>query len=356
MNAEQQPAENTATKTALNIFAILGFVALLVIGIWSAIQVITFVPRLFGGETLSLSLPSFGNSSDIEVALSQSRIESGKPMTVSWERGDDMDGILSFAYACKEGFHFEIAGKPVACNAPYNIPASETELTVVPVLLQGDTIDAPLAVTYTDSEGESVRDTQTLAVEKGSGSIYKPPTHGGKEGTLTLGGSNADTKGGDSQVTTATPPAPTPAKPQTVQRTVRTVRVPVVRPSDPFGTADLQVAMMSIGAINAQGMYEPKGIVRAFERGAAKFKVTNLGTKETGTWTFTASLPTARQYAFQSQPQASIMPGASIEIFLTFDQLAPGPRNFTVSVDPFNAIRELNEQNNATGQLFQIVN
>lgn len=343
MSAEQ---ENTKS-TIKNIIAIIGFIILLAIGVWSAIQVIKFVPRLFSetGTITPTNTIDLGNR-DIALEVSTLSANSGEPITLTWAHTGDETGILSFSYACTEGFYFQIAGRPAPCNAPYNIPATNLTLEVTPLSAKQN-VEVPLALTYTNADGESVRDTKTLTVmnaavvvdEETPSSTEQDTT---KEGTIS--------KGGPVEPVSNT----TQTKTQTPQPVVKTIKVP--RVSNPYGIADISVEMIAIGDINQYGAFEPKGVLRTYTRGAAKFRVTNLGDKETGLWYFNATLPTQGGYPFNSQAQSSLMPGSSVDIFMTFDQLVPGVHTFHVQVDPYNAIPELNEYNNATGQNITVLN
>ncbi|PCI90113.1 hypothetical protein COB18_01590 [Candidatus Kaiserbacteria bacterium] len=325
------------TSKFKNIISIIGFGILLIIGIWSAYQVITFIPRLFSdtGATTSTEL----NERDIAAKLSTTTANSGDDVVINWaHRGDD-DGIVSFSYACVEGFYFEIDGDAIACNAPHNVDADAQTLTVTPITTH-ETVEAALAITYTNTEGVSIRDTKTLTVTGESPVVTTEEV------------STETTEEGPREPEVQTTPTVTSVTP-TVTPT-RIIRVP--RTSDPYGIADLQVAMVAVGEITAFGTFEPKGIVHPYSRAAAKFKVTNLGTKETGSWNFSAILPTQAGYPYNSQIQPSLMPGSSIEIFITFDQLVPGIHTFSVHVDSNNYVVEISEYNNAAAQSITVLN
>jgi len=340
-------AQETKNPTAKNIFAILGFIILLIIGIWSAIQVIKFVPRLFSetGTTSQVVTDNgikLGNR-DIVVELSKDTANSGEPITLTWAHNGDANGVLSFAYACEEGFYFQIAGRPVPCNAPYNIPVTDTSLEVTPLSAK-DTVEAPFAITYTNTDNESIRDTKTLTVLNADA----------QEDVVAATKENTDKGPVEPKPVVTKKPATVKPVTQVAAPVVKTIRVP--RTSDPYGTADLKAEVIAIGDINQYGAFEPKGIVHPYARGGVKFKVTNLGTKETGTWYFSAVLPTQGGYPFNSVAQQSLMPGSSVEIFMTFDQLVPGIHNFTVHVDPANYIYEWSDHNNVAGQTLTVLN
>ena len=343
-------ADENKNTTLKNVFAILGFIILLIIGIWSAIQVIKFVPRLFS-DTGTTTQPINDNgivlgNRDIAVELSKSTVQSGEPVTITWAHKGDETGVLSFSYACKEGFYFQIAGNPVACNGPYSIPVRTSSLEIIPLSAKTQ-VEVPFALTYTNAAEVSVRDTKTLTVLNDSIIQEDGTTTPGKEGTV------ATPVEPVAQTPTTTTPPRTTTPVVTPKPIVRTIRVP--RASDPYGTADLKVEMVAIGDINPYGSFTPKSIVHPYARGAVKFKVTNIGTKATGGWYFNAVLPTQGGYPFASQPQPSLNPGSSTEIFMTFDQLTPGVHTFSVHVDPLNQILEWSEVNNTTGQTITVL-
>jgi len=340
-----------------NVFAILGFIILLGIGIWSAIQIITFVPRLFStdGTVASDTTPTvveLGNK-DVAVALSTETAQSGEPVRVSFAHSGGNTGTLSFSYACETGFYFQIDDNPIACNAPYTLALTDSILEVIPLTSKAS-IDATLAITYTNEAGESVRDTKTLTVVN--------PT--GTEGVATTTAATNTTEAETARPTEATNTAATGAGPREPESVIPTTPIKTTAPqtyvvpqiSNPYGVADLKVEMVAIGDINAYGVFEPKGIVHPYARAAAKFKVTNVGTKTSGTWYFSATLPTQGGYPFSSAAQPSLTPGSSIEIFMTFDQLLPGAQRFSVQIDPANYIYESNEYNNVTGQMLTVLN
>ncbi|MAZ67552.1 hypothetical protein CL652_02145 [bacterium] len=343
-------AQKDKSSTVKNVIAIVAFALLLLVGIWSAVQVIMFVPRLFSDTGVATQRDA-GNEvelgdRDIVARLSKETVQSGEPVTIEWAHSGTSDGVLSFSYACKEGFYFQIDGRTVACNAPYNILATDSSLEVVPLSAKAS-VEAPLAITYTNPQGESVRDTQTLTVNNFS--IAKDTIDEANEDTVAAPGPIEPV-----QPSTATTVTNEPVATVTPRPVVRTVRIP--RTSNPYGTSDLATEMVAIGDINRFGEFEAKGVVRLYARGAAKFKVTNLGDKQSGSWYFLANLPTQGGYPFTSQIQPSLMPGASAEIFMTFDQLVPGIYPFTVHVDPFNQIQELSELNNTTGLNITVLN
>lgn len=336
-----------------NILSIIGFILLLIVGIWSAVQVISFLPHLFSGSGVTTKSDTTQvlklNGRDIALRITPDSAYSGDEVTIDWARKGNNEGVVSFSYACTEGFHFEVDGSAVPCNAPYTMAPETSSLTITPVSKK-ESVDAPLAITYTNASNESVRASATLAVVNTNPTAITPST---------------DTTVSETTAKTATiqTNANGPVEPSTsTTRTARTYVAPstqyvqVPRTSLPYGVADIALQSIRVGTVTPYGAFEEKSTVSISERGAAKFIVRNDGTKETGPWYFSAHVPSQGGYAFNSQVQPSIMPGASAEILVTFDQLTAGGHTLIIQVDPYNYIPESNEYNNTLTQTMYVLN
>ncbi|QSH39414.1 hypothetical protein JXR01_00150 [Candidatus Kaiserbacteria bacterium] len=350
-------AKDNNVTTAKNIFAILGFIILLAIGVWSAIQVITFVPRLFSdtGVTSSTAANIDLGDKDIVVELSKDVANSGDSVDLTFAHTGDETGVLSFSYACKEGFYFQIADRPVPCNAPYSLPTTDTTLKVIPVSAN-ELTDVAIAVTYTNSTGESVRDTKSLQVVNTSPVVIDVENESDEDTSVETETTQADdvtTTTAETDTSTSGPREATSVVPTQYNTPYTYTYVP--QASNPYGSVDLEVQMVAIGDINAYGSFEAKGILRTYSTGGAMFRVTNRGTKQSGNWYFSAMLPTRGGYPFNSDAQRTLMPNESVEIFMTFDQLIPGTHTFSVQVDESNYIYESNEYNNAARQTITVL-
>jgi hypothetical protein len=101
------------------------------------------------------------------------------------------------------------------------------------------------------------------------------------------------------------------------------------------GVPDLEVTIVSV-------------TVDQWGTATAVFNISNVGTGPTGSYSFTAQLPTAQPYTYVSPPQASLAPSSFIANTLTFTQVINGA--VSVTVDPAQAVRESYKGNNATSQ------
>lgn len=335
---------NSFSSKIFSVFAVLGFAALVLIGAWSAYQVVKFAPRLWGGETLSL--PNLSGTPEINITFEATELTANTPVDITWETtGNTEDGVFSFAYACREGLRIDVAFindvgessfRPLPCNAAYSIPSEDRSLTIVPITTAERFLDGAIAITFTTADGESVRDTKTITVVNEA--VSETPTENtspesvdsGKEGTKqpTTTERKPITEGTVTYGTTKT----------TTKTTTRTITVPVYPKNDPYGTPDLAVTIISV-----QGGY-------GYNAGTAVFRVTNNGTRESGVWNFIASLPILGGYTFTSEYQASILPGGHTDITVRFNKSSAGSQ-FSVQIDPMGTVYETNEYNNYASSL-----
>jgi len=119
---------------------------------------------------------------------------------------------------------------------------------------------------------------------------------------------------------------------------------------DGSNVADLSVRILSVGVIDPiSGNIIPREPTRPDDLVAVRFLISNGGGAPTGSWYFTAQLPTTPAYPYSSPVQTSLPPGGSIENMLRFKNAVPGGV-FSVSVDPSNQVKESNESNNSASQ------
>src|SRR3989344_5249278 len=111
---------------------------------------------------------------------------------------------------------------------------------------------------------------------------------------------------------------------------------PAQTPAPATGTPDFSVQILRTGMTSANEAY-------------VVFDIANHGGASTGTWYFTANVPTSGNSQIYTSPaQVSLAQGAHIENTLRFSPLIGG--TFTVTVDPSNRVKELNESNNIASQ------
>lgn len=266
------------TDLFLRTVAVIGLIAVLLLGAWGIIQLAVAIPNLFG----SIGSGSLNTSAQKEMLTvsSPASITSGQTVQLSWtHKNADTSAQYSYAisYACQDGLSLGVpvptgAYQQVPCNTPFNYVNAGAHMTMIPAV----TGTASLPLVFTVS-----------ATKLSTGAI----TATGTSTTQVMPGA------------AATKPAATAAKPAT---TKPAAYYPAATRAALYGYPDLATRIISV---------TPNGT-----RTTVQFVIENDGTNIVpGGWTFNASLPINGSYTFTSQPQQALYPGDKIVYNLAFD-------------------------------------
>jgi hypothetical protein len=272
----------------LRTIAVLGLIAVLILGAWGIIQLAVAIPAIFSNLGSGTSSLLSGTNAQENVTVSTAAtITSGQTLQVSWTHANaDTSAQYSYAisYACQTGLSL---GAPVptgsyqtvACNTPFNYVNAGAHMTVIPVLTGGSS--APLVITVTATELST--------------------------GTITATGVSTTTvaPSGKSTATQTTTPV---AHTTTTKSSTGATYYPATTRAALYGYPDLAVQILSA---------TPNGT-----RTTVEFVIQNVGTNIVASgWTFNATLPINGSYTFASQPQQALYPGDKIVYALTFDNV-----------------------------------
>ena len=143
---------------------------------------------------------------------------------------------------------------------------------------------------------------------------------------------------------TPTTPVVTPGRPATPVVTA----VPVPGTRNLYGKADLTVRLIEVGYLetSSTNSFKKASRVPDGERAAFKFRVTNVGTNESGRWQFEADLPTRPRYTYKSREQVTLMPGQFADFTLGYDRARDGENDIKIEIDSGEDVNESNERNN----------
>ena len=303
----------------LRAIAIIGLIAVLVLGAWGIIQLVVGLPDFFArfGSNSSIST----TSTEQVVVSAPASLTSDQPFTLSWTHtGGSGNYGYGISYACATGLTFA-APVPtgqmqiVPCDTPFNFTTATKEIQLVPVFHTTGSVTTTFKV-----EANSLVDGKITAT--------------GKSSSVTVRASSAS----------ATPtPTPTTTKPATsASQSSATSYTPSGRTSNLYGSPDLSVQIVSV-APGKDGRY------------VAQFVIQNIGTNVTPAgWAFSAQVPTNPVYTFLSQPQQKMYPGDEIVYTLGFDlpgnlcdtYNCAGSGIFSVTVDPRGVVSESTKYNN----------
>jgi len=133
--------------------------------------------------------------------------------------------------------------------------------------------------------------------------------------------------------------------------------IPII--SNPNGKPDLSVRVLAVGTIDKEtDQFIATSTVERAGKAAIRFEVTNIGTRSSGLWSFSSTLPTISTYVFRpSEQQNSLNPGDRIEYTLSFDLIKKADEGtITVDVDPGLKLDEITRDNNHAEATFSIIN
>jgi len=319
--------ENGKRNKLTSILAIVGFIVIIAIGIWGAVNAIRLAPQMFS----TLASPFSRVSDEIDIQVPSSSINSNTPFELTWKH-DGKDGVYAFSYRCRPGLQFQAPQPdgtylPINCESPYNIQSNENTLRLIPISKINRFLDVPFVIAYINSDGEIAAEGSQMITVVNSSESESPDT-------VSMG--NLDD---NSSQTPTTPRAPTPITPNPAT------------PTSPANLPDLSVRILGVGSINPNTRtFVPASILSAVNIGAVRFEIINNGTKASGVWGFSANLPTNPPFKYTSERQRSLNPGDRIEYTIQFDQLVRGTNTFIIHADPTNSVDELSKANNIATQ------
>ncbi len=297
-NTHHTEGGSGAREVFLRTIAIVGLLAVLVLGAWGIILLAFNLPSVFGNIGSSIGGAFGGNTdgtnntpSSLTVSAPESVINASN-FQVKWDQDNAAGYTYTLAYRCNTG----VTIKAPRANGNYEVMPCDTEFNEVSATAKMrliGTIDSSAAsrtayitVTAYDTDGNSV-DAATAEVDVKRMVVSGTP-------------SNSNTNNNNSSATYV------PAAVQATQL---------------YGYGDLAVTITSV-----QPTYNQYGQQQNTRRYTMQFTITNVGTNvvQSG-WNFNALIPwTPNTYTFASQAQQALYPGDKIVYTLGFDAYVDG--------------------------------
>ncbi len=343
-----------AKKTAqANIIAIIAFVILVIIAIWSGIQIVKFAPRIFSGQAIT---DTFKGDPKIKLSIDKANAKQSEEIMLNWTLDGKVDGgAVSFMYKCTDGVVFDIyddlskSYKTLPCNSPFNMPISSNSLKIKVRSADKPLSDVALAIVYTNAEGKKYKDIKKI-------SVSNPNTNNDADATAELARESEDTEDTSSgKEGTISPQNNSGAQSQTETRrqtnNVQRARTATSNTNDRcvskiYGKPDLSIHHLKVGTVVA-GQFVQKSTFYKGETIVVKFTVSNFGTKTSPSWYFQALLPNRNGEIYTSKAQPAIAPCNGRFYTLKVVNPKAGASKILVNIDPHNVIKELNEINNS---------
>jgi hypothetical protein len=315
--------EVTPIQIALRIVII---IILIVVLLLVSFALVRFVPKIV--TSFSSFRDLFGAKERLVVALDQKTITLGDSANLSVKQtGGKGGGQYVLSYSCAKidsrtslKINTEDESEVIGCDKSFILPIAPSSTTseIFNLEPRGDikSYEQPVTITV-----KHVTASSTIA---STASVI-----------LTISGEkdaaeDDEVKEEVKEETVATSTLRFGPKPVEDKPVVKTPAPAPVKVSTP---ADLTV---SIGSLNVDNN----------GKATLTFYVTNKGGSNSGSWTFSSTLPRDGQTVYNSPSQSSIPPGGTSTMYLTFYNAHSG--NVTVTIDPNNNIKESNENNNYT--------
>ena len=302
MNTVTPEKKDKMTKT----LAVLGFLTVIALIVIATIGIIKYLPTGFSSlASLSESLDKYRTTGEEEdpmvIVLTSTTTEGmvGEPVTISWKKIDGT-GSYSFAYDCTDGVALDIVDteglRTITCETNYDL---------------GDTDTVTIIASATSTEDEFIDYTVAFTPENEPES-----THFADESLTVLPKKDGMVASEmDSEPTPAPTPTTSPAPYLGAPDPTPVRTTPTPKPvSTPRGYVDLATAYVGVGTID--GNRFKAGRLEQNTDGAVQFTITNIGTKTSGYFRYSVTLPDGGSYA--SPKQAPLAPGEIATISLGF--------------------------------------
>ncbi len=290
---EVKPAKTSLKDVLLRTVAVLGLIAILLLGAWGIIQLAFAIPSVFsnlGGSVSSLftnsTAPASTSTKEAITVTAPASIANGQTLDVSWMHANAASNnqySYAISYACQSGLSLKAplpngSYQSVPCNTLFNYVNASQHMSVIPNVTGAS---EPLAITVTATKlstgAVSAQGTATTNVTAKAVATTQPSTSSGQ----------------------ATTPATSTSKPSTTYYPAAT------RATSLYGYGDLAVHFTSVAPSTGTTII--------------KFIIENDGTNVIPAgWTFNATLPINGSYTFASQPQQALYPGDKIAYTLSF--------------------------------------
>lgn len=371
--AVERKPEPPKKERSLFVKAILAFVivgAIIGIGILLPIKLIpsasSLVANVFnsdkrddGGET---DAGTAAAPEPVAFKVDRPNLRSGDAATITWSGPIRREAQYALQYPCAEGLSVTLnaadgSKAPVQCGTPFRFTSFDNTMSLVIESKYQRLTNLPLtfsaSVAGTDAKlaDVSIAVINNFPEQPGQSSGSGLGQTGQSSQTIVANGnsSSGGQQGVGSEIGTG-PSAPGGTS-SGASRPQQSYVAPVGRP-------DFAIRVYSTGVLDrTTGQFRQASSFSSSDRAAVQFEIINIGTGPTGTWGFSALLPTNDNSVYSSAPQASLASGGSVIFTLGFDNIRAARESaMMIAADPSGAVAETNENNNNATVMFSVPN
>lgn len=337
---ETQTMKGAVVKT----LAIVGFMVTIGFLVYFAIAGMKHAPAGLASlatiaEKINLYRP---DTPELTVATEKIVVNSEESFQVSWT--DVMDeGEYHFRYDCVPGVRLTVRSidsvfVPMGCGETLTLPADVHGLFLTAISDDMRFTDIPLTISFSKTDGsDAISNTTKVTVINATIPVQVATT---KDDSL-------DAPNEVPAVSVIETPVLSESKPEVTTPVIETkpkipeTSLPVTPEVKTY--SDLSIISIASGVLK-NGVFSPTATFDRDLNNAVQFKVQNIGTKTSGTWSFTTVLPSGEIYA--SPVQTPLASQAQVVFTLGFflDASAPSTVGFvhTLSISGTDASAENN--------------
>ena len=323
-------------RAAVKLLAIVGFLAVAMLILWSIMQGVRVFPQVFSSlASIAETINGYRTQSELVIDLEKNIVNSGETFTLNWT--DMGKGTYAFKYVCMDGITLAVRTSEgllqnVPCTDTLSLPNEVHGLFVSIQTQEQRFSDVPLSVTFDSETGDDhVAESRVTIVNATIPTkiAVAPVVDDVKEVPVSTPEPVVTVPKKTEIVPTPKPPktAPVPSPAPSPTQPAATV-VALIPKSYENGFIDLRTSYLGVGTI-VDGTFVPKATFDRDDKAAFRFEVKNIGTKVSGDWSYTLILPGAVEYI--SDTQTGLMPNERAVYTVGFDLAETSKSTVTVS-------------------------
>ena len=355
--------QNKKKDSILKTLAVIGFIGIIILIAWLSIQFVQVIPNAFSSlASLAEGLNDYRDPAmqeegvtKLNVTSNTSLVNAGESVDLSWDTMNNQ-GSYTFSYECAEGVALDIISsdgkQSIACDTNYNI-GNISSMSLVIDSEKSRYKDVSYTISFLGTNDTKPRAAGTASLTVMNSNIQNDLVVATENEVATELETVVETTPETEEPVTETVAETTPEEttPETVTET--TPGTPVYKQefvytipvSNPNGKTDLATKFINSGTIVGSTFFP--GQIKQEEKGAIQFEVKNYGTKTSGTWTFSVSMPNGEDY--RSAVQSPLKPNERAVLTIGFFTLDDPSHDFEVEV------KETTDQNKLNNQFVQKV-
>lgn len=329
MNQVNREQKDRVMKT----LAVLGFLAVIIFGVWLAVQIVGLIPQAFNSlASIADSIYNYREPTELTVTTDRSTVNSGEAFLVTWEE-ITLPGVYTFSYACTEGVSVDVRDNTgtvtqLDCDESITLGSDVTELEATAASERRRFTDLSYTLSFIEEGENEPRFSSENMITVVNASIPEDDIVEDEEPEDDEDEAEEPVEDDDevAEEPDAPAPTPTPQPPRVIEEVV--YETPT---SDPNGHTDLAVQLVAVGELSNSGNFIRRSNIDSDSRAAFQFEVKNIGTKTSEEWDFVAMLTNDTEY--NAPLQDPLKPQERVLFTLGYDNVGDeGIRGISVRV------------------------